>query len=91
MRVRTNYGQEDIYLYRTLVKPVRARSIFSTTFDPSTPLTNIRVHNELTSNCTTNVRVHTAATAVGKPPAWDWRILINGYAEQMWYERLCGG
>lgn len=44
-------------------------------------------YNELTSNCTTNVRVHTAATAVGKPPPWDWRILINGYADQMLYER----
>jgi hypothetical protein len=34
-----------------------------------------------------NVRVHMAATAVGKPPPWDWRLLINGYADQLLYER----
>jgi hypothetical protein len=26
-------------------------------------------------------------TAGGKRPPWDWRILINGYADQMLYER----
>jgi hypothetical protein len=31
--------------------------------------------------------VHTVATAPGKPPPWDWRILINGFADQILYER----
>jgi uncharacterized protein DUF4105 len=88
VRVRTNYRKEDIYLYRTVVKPPRARAIF---LDYLRSLNDLHEHpefyNELTSNCTTNVRVHTAATAVGKPPPWDWRILINGYADQMLYER----
>jgi hypothetical protein len=44
-------------------------------------------YNALTSNCTTNVRVHSVATAPGKPPPWDWRILINGFADKMLYER----
>jgi hypothetical protein len=27
------------------------------------------------------------ATAPGKPPPWDWRILLNGFADQMLHER----
>jgi len=88
VRVRTNYRGEDIYLYRTVVKPARARAIF---LDYLRRVNALHEHpefyNALTSNCTTNVRVHTAATAVDKPAPWDWRILINGYADQMLYER----
>jgi hypothetical protein len=88
VRVRTNYRNEDIYLYRTVMKPARARAIF---LDYLRSLNALHKHpafyNELTSNCTTNVRVHTLATAVGKPPPWDWRMLTNGYADQMLYER----
>jgi hypothetical protein len=88
VRVRTNYRKEDIYLYRTVTKPARARAIF---LDYLRSLNDLHQHpafyNELTSNCTTNVRVHTAATATGEPPPWDWRLLINGYADQMLYER----
>ena len=88
VRVRTNYRHEDIYLYRTTVKPERARTIF---LDYVRSLNELHRHpefyNALTSNCTTNVRVHTVATAPGKPPPWDWRILLNGFADQMLYER----
>jgi Domain of unknown function (DUF4105) len=88
VRVRTNYRHEDIYLYRTTVKPERARAIF---LDYLRTLNRLyqqpEFYNALTSNCTTNVRVHTAATAPGKTPPWDWRILINGFADQMVYER----
>jgi Domain of unknown function (DUF4105) len=88
VRVRTNYRKEDIYLYRTTVKIERARAIF---LDYLRSLNGLHEHpefyNELTSNCTTNVRVHTVATAAGKNTPWDWRLLINGYADQLLYER----
>jgi hypothetical protein len=88
VRVRTNYRHEDIYLYRTTASPERVRAMF---LDYIKSLNDLHQHpefyNALTSNCTTNVRVHTVATAPGKPPPWDWRILINGFADQMLYER----
>jgi hypothetical protein len=88
VRVRTNCRKEDVYLYRTVVKPERARAIF---LDYVRRMNALHEHpefyNALTSNCTTNVRIHTAATALGQSPTWDWRILINGYADQMLYER----
>lgn len=88
VRLRTNYRHEDIYLYRTTASPERARAMF---LDYVRSLNDLHQHpefyNALTSNCTTNVRVHTVATAPGKPPPWDWRILLNGFADQMLYER----
>ncbi|UFS70249.1 DUF4105 domain-containing protein [Geomonas sp. RF6] len=42
-------------------------------------------YNALTSNCTTNIRGHTAQF---NPDAkFDWRIVVNGYVDQMLYER----
>jgi hypothetical protein len=68
IRVRTNYREEDIYLYRTMVKPARARAIFLDYLRRVNALhERPEFYNALTSNCTTNVRVHTAATAVDKP------------------------
>jgi Domain of unknown function (DUF4105) len=88
VRLRTNYRHEDLYLYRTTAGPERARAMF---LDYVRSLNDLHQHpqfyNALTSNCTTNVRVHAVATAPGKPPPWDWRILINGFADQMLYER----
>jgi hypothetical protein len=42
-------------------------------------------YNALTSNCTTNIRGHTAPY---NPNArFDWRIIVNGYLDRMIYER----
>ena len=38
-------------------------------------------YNALTNNCTTNI-----ATLAGEPQL-DWRVLLNGRADQMLYER----
>jgi Domain of unknown function (DUF4105) len=88
VRDRTNYRHEDIYLYRTTASPERSRAMF---LDYVRSLNDLHQHpgfyNALTSNCTTNVRVHSVATAPGKPRPWDWRILINGFADKMLYER----
>jgi hypothetical protein len=38
----------------------------------------------VTANCTTSIRTqHTH----GQKTSWDWRILVNGFADQMLYER----
>ena len=42
-------------------------------------------YNALTSNCTTNIRSHTAPY---NPNArLDWRIIVNGYIDEMIYEQ----
>jgi Domain of unknown function (DUF4105) len=87
VRVRTNYRHEQLYLYRTSIEPVRARALFldyMRTVDVMHQ--HPRFYNALTSNCTTNVRAHTAATN-SHPAPWDWRMLVNGTVDALVYER----
>jgi Domain of unknown function (DUF4105) len=44
-------------------------------------------YNALTNNCTTNIATHVAKARAGKDARWDWRILLNGKADEMMYER----
>jgi hypothetical protein len=86
VRLRTNYRKgEDAYLYRLRASPEQARTFF---------LAYLRRVNELhqrpewysalTQNCTTSMRTQRAAS--DRPP-WDWRMLVNGYGDEMLYER----
>ena len=85
VRLRTNYRKEDVYLYRLKADPGLIRKVF---LDYLRQVNRINVHpewyNALTSNCTTNIRAHTAPFT---PNRFDWRIIVNGYVDRMLYER----
>jgi Domain of unknown function (DUF4105) len=85
IRVRTNYRHgEDVYLYRTLASPAQARARFLEYINTLNVLhEHPRWYNAVTSNCTTAIR---AQRAVNKRAPWDWRILINGKADEMLYQ-----
>jgi Domain of unknown function (DUF4105) len=86
IRVRTNCRHEQLYLYRTTVKPDRARKLFLNYLQTVNALhVHPQFYNALTSNCTTNVRTHTAATTT-KPVPWDWQLLLNGTIDRFVYE-----
>jgi hypothetical protein len=89
VRLRTNYRQgEDVYLYHIRMAPQRARAIFLDYVRSANALHQAPTfYNALTTNCTTDIRVHTVATASGAPPPWDWRILVNGKGDELLYER----
>lgn len=85
IRLRTNYRKgEDIYLYRLNITPEKARERF---MDYLTALNELhrkpKWYNAVTTNCTTSIRTQHE----GKRNPWDWRILVNGYADEMLYER----
>ena len=42
-------------------------------------------YNALTDNCTTSIRQHTMPYIPNAHP--DWRIIVNGYIDEMLYER----
>lgn len=87
VRVRTNYRHEQLYLYRTTIQPERARALFLSYLKTVNALhEHPQFYNALTSNCTTNVRTHTAATTT-KPAPWDWRMLVNGTVDELVYEK----
>lgn len=90
VRLRTNYREggkgEDVYLYRLMVKPDVARKIFLSYLSEVNRLKEApQWYNALTDNCTTSILNHTMPY---NPNArFDWRLIANGYIDEMLYER----
>ena len=84
--VRTDYRGEQVYLYRLRLPPALARALLVDYLEEANRLgKNPRWYNALTSNCTTMIRHH--AQEIGANERFDWRILANGRADEMAYER----
>jgi hypothetical protein len=88
IRLRTNYRTgEEVYLYRTTVRPETARTIFLSYLESANELhKKPAFYNAVTSNCTTNIRIHTKAVAGSAAAPWDWRLLLNGKGDEFAYE-----
>jgi hypothetical protein len=85
VRLRTNYRGEQVYLYRLKANPDVARAVL---LDYLQEVNRLKEHpqwyNAVSDNCTTSIHQHTYAYA--KKVRWDWRILINGYVDELAYE-----
>jgi hypothetical protein len=92
LRVRTNYRHgEEVFLYHTTASPEAARQRFMEYIGSINELrAHPRWYNAATDNCTTSIR--TQRVAADRAP-WDWRMLFNGYGDEMMYEHglLAGG
>ncbi|MCF8131233.1 MAG: DUF4105 domain-containing protein [Deltaproteobacteria bacterium] len=86
VRLRTNYRKgETVYLYRLNGSGKVFRDIFLDYMGYINRLKNQpEWYNALTGNCTTQIRGHTRPYT-GKT-RWDWRILLNGWLDEMAYE-----
>jgi len=90
VRLRTNYREggkgEDVYLYRLNVSPEFNRKVFLSYLSEVNRLKERpEWFNALTENCTTSIRKHTMPYLPNAHP--DWRIIVNGYIDEMLYER----
>ncbi len=86
IRLRTNFRKEEVFLYPTTLSNKEIRQIFDVIIARVNKLyTQPEFYNTLTQNCYTTLR---ADFSVISPPKnrFDWRILANGYADQMLYE-----
>ena len=83
VRLRTNYRKgEETYLFHTRATSEHARATFLNYLKKINRIRNRpEWYNALTNNCTTNI-----ATLAGEPQL-DWRVLLNGRADQMLFER----
>jgi hypothetical protein len=88
IRLRTNYRTgEEVYLYHTTVTPEAARAIFLGYLESANELhRQPAFYNAITSNCTTNIRIHTKAVAGSAAAPWDWRLLLNGKVDEFAYQ-----
>jgi hypothetical protein len=87
VRLRTNYRTgEDVYLYRLKVPNDFARKVL---LDYLREVNSLKDHPEwyraLLTNCTTSILRHT--TPYNPDARFDWRLIANGYLDEMLYER----
>lgn len=87
VRLRTNYRQgETVYLYRAKGSKEMFRQVF---LDYLHSINQLKEkpewYNALTTNCTTQLRGHTRPYF--HKVFWDWRLLANGYADELAYEK----
>lgn len=88
IRLRTNYRNEDVYLYHVRMSPEHARQVFLEYLQHLNQLhAKAEFYNAVTDNCTTNIRAANIAAAHGKVPPWNWRVLLNGKMDELLYAR----
>jgi hypothetical protein len=86
VRLRTNYRGEDVYLYHVRMPAERARALLVDYLEEVNRLAERpRWYNALTHNCTTTIRQHAQHVAPRNP--FNWRILVNGYLDELGYMR----
>ena len=84
--VRTNHRGEDVYLYRMTTSTPVARALLVDYLEEMNRLVSKpRWYNALIHNCTTVIRQHAEHVAPQNP--FDWRIIVNGYIDELGYER----
>ncbi|MCJ7838892.1 MAG: DUF4105 domain-containing protein [Burkholderiales bacterium] len=88
IRLRTNYRHdppEDVYVYRLQGSLDNARRLFMAYVKQINSLTSApEFYNTLTTNCTTNIWVHSRINPDHLP--FSWKILASGYVPQYLYE-----
>ena len=84
--VRAGPRQEDVHLYRIRASPAFARAMLLDYLESVNRLARApQWYNALTHSCTTTIRHHAQAVGAGNP--FDWRILANGYIDELGYKR----
>jgi hypothetical protein len=89
IRLRTNFRKqepEDVFFYPTTLSKGEVRKVFDVIIARVNKLyQQPEFYNTLTQNCFTTLRADFSTIA---PPKnrFDWRIVANGYADQMLYE-----
>lgn len=83
--LRTNYRGEQVHMYRLNESAGTVRKVF---LDYLHKVNSLKDHpewyNALTDNCTTST--DTLAAPYNPDGRLDWRIIVNGYMDEMLYE-----
>ncbi len=86
VRLRTNYRNEQVFLYRTRATPDRARFLFLSYLTRVNELADRpEFYHLLSNNCTVNIDRH--AHKDGGSSGFDLRLLLNGYSDRFAYEK----
>jgi len=84
IRLRTNFRNEEVYLYRTKLTPDQARDVLLSYVERANSLKDRpEFYNAATSNCATNILDHARAGRIQAKMSWE--ILLSGYAARQVY------
>jgi hypothetical protein len=85
IRLRTNYRDEDVYLYRLRAPAARARVVFLAFLDHVNRLHDqAEWYNALTQNCTTSMLGDAGPDATR---SWrSWKLLANAHLDELAYD-----
>jgi Domain of unknown function (DUF4105) len=84
--VRAVHRGERVFLYRLKAPPEQARALLLEYLREINRLARSPDwYHALTHNCTTTIRVHAKHVAAAQP--WSWKILANGYLDELGYQR----
>jgi hypothetical protein len=89
LMLRTNYRKEQVYMYQMLrITPAESRTLLLDLVKRCNQLrTRPMFYNTITGNCMTSL-IPSMRTASRDPNVFrDIRILLNGYSDEMIYER----
>jgi hypothetical protein len=88
IRLRTNFRKdppEEVYLFRMQAPLANARRLFLDYVREINALkSRPEFYNTLTTNCTTNIWLHSRVNA--EHPHFSWKILASGYVPEYLYE-----
>jgi hypothetical protein len=84
--LRGAHRGEQVFLYRLTTSVPTARAILVDYLEEMNRLAmQPRWYNALTHNCTTEIRLRARHVAPRNP--FDWKILVNGYIDELGYDR----
>jgi hypothetical protein len=84
--VRAGPRQEQVYLYRLRGSPALARALLLRYIDEINRVARApQWYHAIVHNCTTEIRHRAREVASDNP--FDWRLLANGYLDELGYER----
>ena len=84
VRVRTNYRDEDVYLYRIKTSPENARRLFLVYLQRINELADqAEFYHLLSNSCTVNIVRY--ANAAGRVGRWNFRHFFNGFIDGYLY------
>jgi hypothetical protein len=86
IRVRTEYRNVDVLVYRSRATPDQARRLLVDIMQRVNQLKDRpEYYDTLSNNCTTNIVRHINQLAPGRVP-YDFRVLLPGFADNLAYE-----
>jgi hypothetical protein len=85
--VRPEFRHVDVLLYHTTATPAQARALFLDVMKRVNQLHDQpEFYDTLRNNCTTNIVRHVDTLAPGRIPAYDYRVLLPGFADDLAYD-----